>query len=79
MGVALVATPEISIATGGMMSIRCGTPGARIFYTIDGSVPTDHAALWSKPVIVAASAKVRAIAVSDDLRDSMIAGRIETR
>lgn len=79
MGAAPTATPEISLANGPKgartMSIRCVTPGARIYYTADGSNPTDHSPIYDKPVVVGVPAKIQAIAMSDDLRDSAVASR----
>ena len=44
--------------------------GARIFYTTDGTAPTDHATLYTSPVQVPAGAVLKAVAMSDDLKDS---------
>jgi hypothetical protein len=58
-----------------MASLRCATRDARIYYTVDGSTPTDHSPRYDKPFAVAASAKIQAIAMRDDLRDSAVTNR----
>lgn len=67
----------LSVAPGPNTSLRkitlgCATRAARIYYTIDGSVPTDHSTLYSGPAIVPAKAMIRVVAVTDDLLDSQV-------
>jgi hypothetical protein len=77
MTAAPVETPVLSFAPGPgpssrKITLRCATPVARIYYTIDGSVPTDRSIRYAGPAIVPSKATVRAIAMTDDLPDSQV-------
>ena len=61
--------------------LDCKTPGATIYYTTDGSIPTEeNGRKYDEPIIVSDEADIRAIAVKDDYKKSNlswdIAGRI---
>ncbi|MEI6411634.1 MAG: chitobiase/beta-hexosaminidase C-terminal domain-containing protein [Bacteroidota bacterium] len=47
-------------------------PGASIFYTLDGTEPTDKSALYVKPIQVQKSAVLKVIAVHPDFRASNV-------
>ena len=51
-------------------SLVCQTPGAEIFFTTDGSLPTDKSALYSEPIQIEKNTCIRAIAVKDGLLNS---------
>lgn len=61
------ATPRISKhgifyrSSAEEVSITCDTPGASIYYTTDGSVPTTSSTLYTAPLNIAASTTIRAI------------------
>lgn len=67
---ATVAAPRISPNGGAihdatMVSITCGTAGATIHYTTDGSDPTTESPVYSAPFEVSTTTTVKAIAVKD--------------
>ena len=76
----VVATPSISPASGAVASgtevtITCGTDGATIYYTTDGSTPTSGSTAYnpaSKPTITSACT-IKAIAIKGGLTDSEVA------
>lgn len=45
-----------------LVPITCATEGARIHYTLDGSLPTDLSPVYSQPLPLSTSATLRAIA-----------------
>jgi hypothetical protein len=47
------------------LEIRCADKGAKIYYTLDGSVPNTSSTLYDKPVTVSSNTTVKAIAVKD--------------
>jgi hypothetical protein len=56
-----VATPTISLA-GSTVTLACATPGAAIFYTLDGTAPSPRgatASLYSTPFTVNAAGTLR--------------------
>ena len=77
-----VATPLISPAGGTFsgptdVTISCATPGATIYYSIDGSSPTASSILYTGPFHLAANFKitptVKAVAYVDGMVDSAVA------
>jgi hypothetical protein len=59
-------------ASGKALTIHCQTPGARIFYTTDGSAPTDRSVRYTGEAVVPAGATLQAVAMTDDLPDSPV-------
>ncbi len=60
-----VATPVIAIAGGdgsAVVSITDGTPGATIFYTLDGTTPTSASPPYQGPFVVTQTTTIEAIA-----------------
>lgn len=51
-----------------------GTPGAAIYYTLDGSAPSATSTLYSGPIRVAASATLRAVAVASGQSSAVTSG-----
>ncbi|EKX49245.1 hypothetical protein GUITHDRAFT_104774 [Guillardia theta CCMP2712] len=51
----------VDVAT---VSISSATPGAEIYYTLDGSVPTEQSSRYTVPISLFSSARVSAIAFS---------------
>ncbi len=73
-----VKTPVVSPAGGSFagsvsVTITCGTPGAEIYYTTDGSTPGSSSTRYTGAFTVTAPAKVRAIAIKEGLQDSAVA------
>jgi hypothetical protein len=63
-----IAAPTANPAAGTYssaqsVSLATTTPGASIYYTVDGSVPTTGSSLYAAPVNVAATTTIKAIAV----------------
>ncbi len=68
-GKAFTARPEFSVEGGFQskpvqLAISCATPGAQIYYTLDGSAPTQNSKPYSAPFPISANTPVRAIAYS---------------
>lgn len=57
------------------VSMNCSTEGAKIYYTIDGTVPTEQSAEYGEPFIIknAGVTNIKAIAVAKDMTASVIA------
>ena len=69
------ATPVI-VPVGGAFStvnITCSTPGATIYYTIDGSPPTASSTEYTDTIIMTEDATIKAICIKAGLEDSAIA------
>ena len=63
-----VATPTIQNDGSNAISITTTTPGATIYYTIDGSTPTTSSTIYSSPLTDNVSNKtIKAIAVKENM------------
>jgi len=64
-----VATPSFTPPSGATVptnvTISCATPGAVIYYTLDGSLPTQSSMLYTVPVYLASASVVRAAAFTN--------------
>ena len=68
-----VVTPNGgSFESAQIVSISCGTPGASIYYTTDGSNPSTASTYYSGPFQIDQSTQIRAIAVNNYMNDSDI-------
>lgn len=73
-----VQTPVI-IPNGGTfkgqqhVTIFCGTPGASIYYTTDGSVPALESPQYREGFVITENTEVKAFAVKDGMEDSKTA------
>jgi hypothetical protein len=70
----LTSPPAGEVISGTEITLTCGTPGATIYYTTDGSMPTTSSTPYSdsaRPVISAATT-IHAIAVKDNMIDSNV-------
>ena len=76
-----VATPTIQQETGTHnVSITTATPGATIYYTIDGTTPTTSSTLYTGASEELGGKPIKAIAVKDDMINSDIGeGEIDIR
>jgi M6 family metalloprotease-like protein len=73
-----VATPIISVPTSVIytptnVSISCSTAGASIYYTTDGTVPTQTSTLYSTPIPVTANMTLKAKAFLTGYTESFVA------
>ena len=73
-----VATPVIdpasgTVASGSQVTITCGTSGAVIHYTLDGSAPTAGSTTYTDPITLTATKTIKAIAVKAGYKDSAVA------
>ena len=74
----VAATPTFSPVAGTYMSeqsvtISCETTNAAIYYTLDGSDPTENSTLYSAPITVSETTTIKAIAVASGYDNSTIA------
>ncbi len=72
------APPEITFEPNGgsfkdtmKVKISCDTKRAKIYYTLDGSVPDEKSTLYNEEILLTSSAKITAIAVSPDKKRSL--------
>lgn len=73
------ALPVTMVSDAGALMAQCHTvtmttlqPGATIYYTTDGTVPTRESNVYTQPLILAESASVRAVAYADGLLPSQV-------
>ncbi len=77
------ATPVLSVLGGTYgplqgVTITDATPGATIYYTLDGSTPTTASKVYSGPLTVTSSEQLNSIAVAPNFYTSYIGGAIYT-
>jgi hypothetical protein len=75
---AAAATPTFSVAPGAYSSpqtvaISSATAGATIYFTIDGSTPTNASSAYSGPITVSATETLKAIAIAANYNPSAVA------
>lgn len=73
-----VATPTFSpeageVNAGTEVTISTATPGATIYYTTNGDTPTTSSNVYSSPIVITASATIKAIAVKENYKNSAVA------
>lgn len=76
--VSQVATPVISPNGGAVVentevTITCETDGASIYYTLDGTEPSEAANLYQAPIVITEAVTIKAIAVKEGMTDSYVA------
>ncbi len=69
-GEVTVSTPTFTPAAGTYytpfdVTIKCGTSGASIYYTLDGSTPTTSSTQYTDPIHISATTTVKAIAAAE--------------
>ncbi len=82
-GPAAAATPSFSpspgtFSTEARVSLTSTTPGAVIYYTLDGSIPTAGSSVYGRQILVDATTTVKAISVAAGLANSFVASGIYT-
>jgi Chitobiase/beta-hexosaminidase C-terminal domain len=70
---ALAPTPQ-TYTTDQSVTLSASTPGATIYYTTDGSIPTAASTVYTGPVTVSTTTTIQAIAVAAGLSQSLVAG-----
>jgi len=73
-----VATPVISLpsgtyGSGTFVTISCSTDGAAIYYTDDGTTPTQSSTLYSAPIVILINQTIKAIAFKSGMTSSNMA------
>ena len=77
-GVAKVDAPVFAPASGTRfypstnVTITCGTDNASIYYTLDGSDPTDSSTLYSGPIALEATTTIKSRAYKTDMAPSAV-------
>jgi hypothetical protein len=79
----VVATPALSPVTGTYsvpqtVTISDSTPGAKIYYTTNGSTPTTSSTLYTGPITLTATTTVQAIAAATGCTNSAVASAAYT-
>ena len=75
-GLSNVATPTFSAASGHYtepvsVEISCETEGAAIYYTLDGTIPTEQSTLYTGPIAISETTTLTAIAIANGERSSV--------
>ena len=65
-------------ATTQSVSLSTSTPGAVIYYTVDGSTPTTSSTLYAAPISVASTKTIKAIAVVSGFFNSTVSTAVYT-
>lgn len=76
-----VATPVIEPAAtelkvGDQITITCATPDAKIYYTLDGTDPTETSTLYAEPIVFAETCTVKAKAYNANAAVEMLPSEI---
>ena len=61
------------------VEISCATPGASIYYTTDGTMPTSNSTAYNGAISLTSTTTIQAIAVKADMNDSAVAAVTFTR
>ena len=61
------------------VEISCTTPGASIYYTTDGTMPTSNSTAYNGAISLTSTTTIQAIAVKADMNDSAVAAVTFTR
>ena len=72
----IIAKPTFSVAAGTYhvaqsVAINCGTSGASIYYTLDGTTPSATSTAYTTPLNITATTTVKAIAVKGDKKSDV--------
>jgi hypothetical protein len=67
-----VFTPSSGANVPTNVALSCATPGATIYYTQDGSLPTQGSTLYTGPIYVASASTIRAVAFTNGWTPSVV-------
>jgi photosystem II stability/assembly factor-like uncharacterized protein len=60
------------------VTLASATPGATIYYTLDGTTPTNASPIYSNPIPVSAATTIKAFATAAGMSDSFVATAVYT-
>lgn len=70
---AIIATPTSGIVTmGTMVTLSTATEGATIYYTLDGSNPTNSSIQYTGPITINSATTIKAIGVKSGMNNSSV-------
>lgn len=58
------------VEAGEKISLSCGAEGAAVYYTLDGTGPSEQSALYADPITVTQNMTIKAIAVKEGYQES---------
>lgn len=64
-----------TVKAGQIVTLRCSHPEAVIYYTTDGSLPTQNSKIYNSPIEIASSTVIKAIAMHDGCLSSNVLTR----
>lgn len=75
----IISSPTKRFSIDQSITISCNTPGASIYYTLDGTTPTASSTLYTSAIPITATTTVKSIAIKSGLPDSLIVTRTYTK
>lgn len=66
------SSPSGAVAAGTEVELSSASGDAAIYYTLDGSEPTEESTLYSEPIVIEEEVTIRAVAVADGLAPSEV-------
>ncbi len=74
--VVTTATPTFTPAAGTYyapinVELKCGTSGASIYYTLDGTTPTASSTLYSEAIALSATTTIKALAIANNVESEV--------
>ncbi|MBU5313145.1 chitobiase/beta-hexosaminidase C-terminal domain-containing protein [Tissierella carlieri] len=60
------------VVEGSTVTLNTSTSGAKIYYTLDGSMPTINSSLYTGPIVISSNTIIKAFAVRNGFKDSAI-------
>lgn len=61
-----------TISEGSTVSLRTSTSGSKIYYTLDGSTPSENSNLYSNPIVISTTTTLKTFALKNGFKDSPI-------